>query len=79
MHRHEGQLLHGGLSSKLRPPGVREQGFADSRTLYIDPDECVDCDACITACPVNAIFPEADVPPEWSRFIALNAGFFRRA
>jgi ferredoxin len=41
--------------------------------LYIDPDECVDCNACVPECPVAAIFPESDVPEDWREFIALNA------
>jgi ferredoxin len=41
--------------------------------LYIDPDECIDCDACRPECPVEAIFYENDVPEEWHDFIALNA------
>ncbi len=40
--------------------------------LYIDPDECVDCDACVHECPVDAIFYEDDVPTEWRGFVALN-------
>jgi ferredoxin len=30
--------------------------------LYIDPDECIDCGACVPACPVDAIFAQVDVP-----------------
>ena len=41
--------------------------------LYIDPDQCIDCDACRPECPVEAIFQEADVPEEWNAFIQLNA------
>jgi ferredoxin len=41
--------------------------------LYIDPDECVDCDACVPECPVEAIFYEENVPSEQREFIALNA------
>lgn len=41
--------------------------------LYIDPEECVDCDACRAECPVEAIFHEADVPDEWKDFVQLNA------
>jgi ferredoxin len=41
--------------------------------LYIDPIECIDCGACIPECPVEAIFPEEDVPPDQRAFIALNA------
>ncbi len=41
--------------------------------LYIDPEQCTDCDACRTECPVDAIFYEEDVPPQWQSYIALNA------
>ena len=30
--------------------------------FLIQPDECIDCGACVPACPVSAIFPEEDVP-----------------
>ncbi|WP_425396462.1 DUF3470 domain-containing protein [Aeoliella sp.] len=43
------------------------------RMLYIDPVECIDCDACVHECPVEAIFPEWSVPAEWESYIALNA------
>lgn len=40
--------------------------------LYIHPDECIDCGACVPVCPVAAIFPLEDVPPEWSEYIEKN-------
>ena len=46
--------------------------------LYIDPKECVDCDACRVECPVEAIFYEEDVPDEWKEFIELNAEMARK-
>jgi ferredoxin len=39
---------------------------------YIDPDECIDCGACESACPVKAIYPQDVVPVEWRQFIDLN-------
>jgi len=30
--------------------------------LVIDPDECIDCGACIPECPVDAIFTDTDIP-----------------
>ena len=30
--------------------------YEGQRSLYIHPDECVDCGACEPACPVEAIF-----------------------
>lgn len=41
--------------------------------LYIDPNDCVDCDACRPECPVEAIFPNEDIPKKWEGYIALNA------
>jgi ferredoxin len=40
--------------------------------LYIHPEECIDCGACEPECPVEAIFPEDDVPEKWKDFIARN-------
>lgn len=40
--------------------------------LFIHPDECVDCDACVPECPVSAIFHEDDVPQAWQPYIELN-------
>jgi len=40
--------------------------------LYINPDECIDCDACVPECPWEAIYAEADVPAAFRDEIALN-------
>lgn len=44
--------------------------------LYIHPDECIDCGACEPECPVTAIFPEEDVPEEWTSYTAKNREYF---
>ena len=44
--------------------------------LYIDPEECIDCDACVEACPVDACFAEDQLPAEWTPFAQLNADYF---
>jgi len=41
--------------------------------LVIDPDECIDCTLCEPECPINAIYPEDDVPAGQEMFVALNA------
>lgn len=41
--------------------------------LVIDPDECIDCTLCIAECPVDAIYPEDEVPQDQKEFIELNA------
>ncbi len=41
--------------------------------LVIDPDECIDCTLCVAECPVDAIFPEDEVPESQKHFTTLNA------
>ena len=50
--------------------------YEGGRSLYIHPDECVDCGACEPVCPVEAIYYEDDLPEKWSAFTADNARFF---
>jgi NAD-dependent dihydropyrimidine dehydrogenase PreA subunit len=50
--------------------------YEGPRMLYIQPDECVDCDACVPVCPVTAIFSDEDLPGEWKQFAAVNAEWF---
>jgi ferredoxin len=47
--------------------------FQDDDQLYIDPDHCIDCEACVPECPVEAIFHDSNVPAQWAHFIQLNA------
>ncbi len=47
--------------------------YQDEQQLYIDPDNCIDCEACVPECPVEAIFHDTRVPEPWQNFIALNA------
>ena len=44
----------------------------DEQCLWIDPQECIDCGACVPECPVKAIFPATLVPEKWRHYIALN-------
>jgi NAD-dependent dihydropyrimidine dehydrogenase PreA subunit len=53
--------------------------YEGSRTLYINPQECVDCHACEPVCPVEAIFYEDDLPPDWAHYLAVNAVYFTAA
>ena len=41
--------------------------------LVIDPDECIDCGLCVPECPVDAIFPDDELPDGKEEYIALNA------
>ena len=58
-------------------PRKDEPAFEASKMLYIHPDECIDCGACEPECPVTAIFPEEDTPPQWKDYIAKNRDVFQ--
>ncbi|HVY31682.1 MAG TPA: ferredoxin family protein [Polyangiaceae bacterium] len=45
----------------------------DDEMLYIDPNECIDCGACVPECPVEAIFDETQLPDDKKNWIKLNA------
>ena len=46
--------------------------YEGENTLYIHPDECIDCGACVPECPVQAIFPAEEVPAEWTNWTEVN-------
>ncbi len=47
--------------------------YQDEAQLYIDPVDCIDCEACVPECPVEAIFHDSSVPSQWTEFVQLNA------
>ena len=47
--------------------------YEGEQMLYIHPEECIDCEACVPECPVEAIFHEDNVPEGEEGFTALNA------
>src|SRR3989344_2171092 len=51
-------------------PNLFPTGLPDQ--LYIRPDECINCDACVPECPWEAITSGDDVPDIFLNFIALN-------
>ena len=51
-------------------------GKDEDKQLFINPEECIDCGACEPACPVQAIFPEEEVPEKWQSFIPTNYVYF---
>jgi len=57
-------------------PRKDEPEFATTSMLFIHPDECIDCGACVPACPVSAIYdsPES-VPATQKELVEANAVF----
>ena len=41
--------------------------------LVIHPDECIDCGLCEPECPIEAIFPDDEIPDNQIEFIEINA------
>ncbi len=55
--------------------GVAFDGDDDDETaglLVIHPDECINCGACETECPVEAIYEDSAVPDDEQEFVAIN-------
>ena len=50
--------------------------YEGARSMYINPDECVDCGACTLICRMDAIYYETDLPDDEQRHLADNAAFF---
>src|SRR5262249_49881506 len=59
-------------------PRKDEPQFQAAEMLYIHPDECIDCGACVPACPVEAIFALDETPEKWKNYIPVNAEFFQK-
>jgi ferredoxin/flavodoxin---NADP+ reductase len=59
----------------IRPrPG--DPDFLSTEQLYIDPATCIDCQACMDECPIDAVHTEYDMPDEFGDLLALNAAYF---
>ena len=59
----------------IRPAAAAGE-FTGSEMLYIDPEACIDCGACLEECPVEAIYYEDDVPEQWAEYYKANVEFF---
>jgi NAD-dependent dihydropyrimidine dehydrogenase PreA subunit len=57
-------------------PTPGDPGYEETKQLYINPAECIDCDACVEACPFDATFAEDQLPEQWAQFKAINAAYF---
>ena len=40
--------------------------------LYINADTCIDCDLCVPECPINAIYPEDELPECYEEWVDKN-------
>jgi NAD-dependent dihydropyrimidine dehydrogenase PreA subunit len=58
-------------------PRKDEAEFATARMLYIHPEECIDCGACVPACPVAAIYESIDSTPSNQRDLVEANAIYR--
>ncbi len=76
----DGQLVGrdeaGGDIVNTHRPHAELQFLYGDRMLYIHPDECTSCDACMPVCPVDAIYPADKVPEDQREFIDTNRFVF---
>ena len=49
----------------------------EDRICYVEPEECIDCGVCESACPVQAIFPEENLARDSIQFIEINSLWFK--
>jgi ferredoxin len=59
-------------------PKKDEEGFAEATQLYVDPEGCIDCGACVPVCPTNSMFVAEEVPEDKQEFIAKNAEYYAK-
>ena len=48
--------IHGPINPEGRGEEVAGMEIGPKDMLYINPDECIDCGACLPECPVEAIY-----------------------
>lgn len=59
-------------------PRNDEADYSSADQLYIFPDDCIDCGACVPVCPVSAIFLVEDLPEKWAQYAEINAAWYQR-
>ena len=45
----------------------------DDNAVWINPETCIDCDACVPECPVEAIYSDLALPEQYADWLPLNA------
>ena len=52
--------------------------YEGARALYIQPEECINCGACVPVCPEEAIYFDEDLPESSRPHLKDNEDFFTR-
>ncbi|MEW5851896.1 MAG: ferredoxin family protein [Myxococcota bacterium] len=52
--------------------------YQNQSFMVIDPDECIDCSACLPECPIGAIVATEEEDPEWAEINMELAPQFKK-
>ena len=57
---------------------LKKNGELEGKQLYINPDECIDCGACLPECPVDAIYENEEdaIEEDELEYVQKNYKFF---
>ncbi|GAB25609.1 MAG TPA: 4Fe-4S dicluster domain-containing protein [Gordonia polyisoprenivorans] len=57
-------------------PSPDDPEFDRVEQLFIDPDTCIGCGACVAACPIDAVFDADRLPARWKAYEQINRDYF---
>jgi NAD-dependent dihydropyrimidine dehydrogenase PreA subunit len=57
-------------------PKQDEADYEAAAQLFVDPEACIDCGACIPVCPTNSIFILEELPADKADFAGKNAAHY---
>ena len=60
-------------------PRKDEPEYEPATMMYIHPEECIDCGACVPACPVAAIYESIDATPAHQKDLIEANAIYRNA
>jgi ferredoxin len=57
-------------------PKQDEADYEAAAQLFVDPEACIDCGACVPVCPTNSIFILEELPADKADFAGKNAAYY---
>lgn len=69
--------IHGPID--ITGGGIEVEGMSKEelkgKQLYVNPEECIDCGACLPECPVNAFYDDEDSAIKNGELEAVNKNY----
>jgi ferredoxin--NADP+ reductase len=59
-------------------PSPKDEAFGAAEQLYINPVVCINCAACVDACPVLAIYEDDNLPEQYRHYADVNREYFEQ-